>query len=151
MLMFKLQHIFEAVRHSLRRLQLDYVDVLQCKMKLFDLWTTVLSASHQVIGLTLTHPLRRPCRHYTTSCKLDMPATLACRPAMLINVRWRLLSAFREAQVAPRRLSSQFTKCKTTRLRTTSRRSSQCRTTTVCFIARRNARCCQHLRCAHKK
>lgn len=26
-----LQHIFESVRHSLERLQLDYIDVLQCK------------------------------------------------------------------------------------------------------------------------
>lgn len=25
------KHIFESVKHSLERLQLDYVDVLQCK------------------------------------------------------------------------------------------------------------------------
>ena len=29
---FCLQHIFESVKHSLDRLQLDYVDVLQCKL-----------------------------------------------------------------------------------------------------------------------
>lgn len=27
---FDLQHIFESVKHSLERLQLDYIDVLQC-------------------------------------------------------------------------------------------------------------------------
>ena len=30
---FLFQHIFESVKHSLERLQLSYIDVLQCKPK----------------------------------------------------------------------------------------------------------------------
>jgi aryl-alcohol dehydrogenase-like predicted oxidoreductase len=34
------QHIFESIKHSLERLQLDYVDVLQCTPSVTDLSLT---------------------------------------------------------------------------------------------------------------
>ena len=57
------KHIFDSVKHSLRRLQLDYIDVLQCKHILTFFWPSsrlVALRRVQVIDLTRTRPLRRP-------------------------------------------------------------------------------------------
>ena len=53
------QHIFDSMKRSLERLQLDYIDVLQA------------TASIPV------HQSRRRCRLYTTSSRRDMSDTFA--------------------------------------------------------------------------
>ena len=70
-----LQHIFDSVKQSLERLQLDYIDVLQCEFDpsaAFD----VFVEKKQAIDLTLTLLSRRRCRHFTTLSKLVMSDTL---------------------------------------------------------------------------
>ena len=51
------QHIFESIKHSLERLQLDYVDVLQCtpSPNFIGPILTIL----QAIALTMTHQSQR--------------------------------------------------------------------------------------------
>ncbi|KAG6865516.1 hypothetical protein C0991_001836 [Blastosporella zonata] len=62
------KHIFDSVRHSLKRLQLDYIDVLQCAwyFNLHHVFQDLVLLA-QAIVLTLTHLFRRRCKLSTTS------------------------------------------------------------------------------------
>ncbi len=63
-----LQHIFDAVKHSLERLQLDYIDVLQCES--FPRRRVIRANGHpQAIALIPIRRSKRRCRLYTTSSR----------------------------------------------------------------------------------
>ncbi|KAK7031064.1 hypothetical protein VNI00_013664 [Paramarasmius palmivorus] len=80
------KHIFESVKHSLERLQLDYVDLLQCHR--FDDETpieeTVSSKSHVEFSVD-DRPSVIRCKPFTTSSTLGTHDILGCRRAMLGN------------------------------------------------------------------
>ncbi len=55
-----LQHIFESVKHSLERLQLEYIDLLQCEFRFYN--HMVLCALHDIlkaIALIMTRLLKK--------------------------------------------------------------------------------------------
>ena len=54
------KHIFDSVQHSLKRLQLSYIDVLQCECRFVrDVLRSLISL--QAIGLILIRLSRKPC------------------------------------------------------------------------------------------
>ncbi|KZP02787.1 Aldo/keto reductase, partial [Athelia psychrophila] len=114
------KHIFESVKHSLERLQLEYVDVLQCHR--FDNETPIeetMQALHDVVQAGHAR-------------YIGMSSCWAWQCA-LPPVHSSLLSIVC-ANAGP----AQSTRCRTTRSRTTSRPSSRCRTTTASRTARRS-------------
>ncbi|KAG8976525.1 hypothetical protein FRB90_009144, partial [Tulasnella sp. 427] len=70
------KHIFESIKHSLERLQLDYVDLLQCKDPFPQAKKKFLTDELlQAIASTRTRQSEKRCKRCTTSSRLDTRGT----------------------------------------------------------------------------
>lgn len=107
--------------HSLRRLQLDYVDLLQCHR--FDANTPIAETMHALHDIVQVCP---PLRLFFNALHTNAVANISPAKSAI--------------SACPHATPINLPPCKTTPSKTSSRPSSRCKTTTTSFIARRKGR-----------